>query len=161
EYYLKQLAAYEQAQHLRLLDYLDVHMYPQQPGVSLSGAGSAATQQMRLRSTRALWDPTYLDSSDGSWIDDTVDLIPRMGRWDANDSPGTKLSISEYNWGALDSLNGALAEADVLGIFGREGLDLAMLWDPPTASQPGAFAFRLYRNYDGGHHKFGDESVQA
>jgi hypothetical protein len=41
--------------------------------------------------------------------------------------PGTRLAITEYNWGGLDGLNGALAQADVLGIFGREGLALATL----------------------------------
>ena len=37
-------------------------------------------------------------------------------------------------------MNGALAQADVLGIFGREGLDMALLWEPPTLTQPGAYA---------------------
>jgi hypothetical protein len=75
--------------------------------------------------------------------------------------PGTKLAISEYNWGALDHINGALTQADVLGIFGREQLDLATLWEPPSANQPGAFAFRMYRNYDGAGNQFGNTSVQA
>ena len=35
------------------------------------------------------------------------------------------------------------------------------MWDPPTASQPGAFAFRMYRNYDGAGGQFGDVSVSA
>ncbi len=157
-WYLQQLHAYDQAHNLRLVDYLDLHMYPQAIGVSLAPAGSAATQQLRLRSTRSLWDPTYLDES---WINDYVNLIPRMKAWVANDYPGTKLAVSEYNWGALDNINGAVAEADVLGIFGREGLDLATLWDPPTTDQPGAYAFRLFRNYDSAHHRFGDTSVQA
>src|SRR5579859_1197053 len=158
DWYLQQMRAYEQQQGVRLVDYLDLHMYPQASGVALSGAGSTATQQLRLRSTRSLWDPTYLDES---CINDTVDLIPRMKNWVANDYPGTKLSISEYNWGALDDINGAMAQADVLGIFGREGLDLATLWAPPSSAQPGAFAFRMYRNYDGAHSKFGDTAVQA
>ena len=132
---------------MRLLDYLDLHYYPQASGVSLSGAGDAATQARRLRSTRvAVGSRRYVDES---WINEAVRLIPRMRDWVAQYYPGTKLAIGEYNWGALDHINGALAQADVLGIFGREGLDLATLWAPPTASQPGAFAFRMYRNYDG------------
>jgi len=158
EWYLQQLHAYQQAHAVRLLDYLDLHMYPQADGVALSPAGSAATQQLRLRSTRSLWDPTYVDES---WIAQPVDLIPRMRAWVASDYPGTRLAVSEYNWGALDDINGAVAQADVLGIFGREGLDLATLWDPPSTDQPGAYAFRLYRNYDGLHHRFGDTSVPA
>jgi hypothetical protein len=157
------MQAYEQANGIRILDYLDLHYYPQANGVSLSPAGNAATQALRLRSTRALWDETYADES---WIADVpegpyVRLIPRMHAWVETYYPGTKLAITEYNWGALDHINGALAQADVLGIFGREGVDLAALWGPPESNQPGAFAFRMYLNYDGYHHGFGETSIQA
>jgi len=131
--------------------------------VSLSPAGSAATQATRLRSTRSLWDPTYADES---WIAQVIDgpyvrLIPRMRDWVNTNYPGTKLAVTEYNWGAPESINGALAQADVLGIFGREGLDLATMWSPPASAQPGAFAFRMYRNYDGAGSQFGQTSVSA
>src|SRR5204863_2203380 len=119
---------------------VDLHFYPQD-GEALVPAGDAVLQAVRLRSTRSLWDPTYTDES---WIADTVRLIPRMREWVANNYPGTKLAITEYNWGGLEDINGALAQADILGIFGREGLDLATIWDPPSFSQPGAFAFRMY-----------------
>jgi hypothetical protein len=162
-WYLQQMHAYEQAKGVRILDYLDLHFYPQAPGVALSPAGDANQQALRLRSTRALWDPSY---NDESYIRDLdtgayLQMIPRMRGWVADNYPGTKLAISEYNWGALDHINGALAQADVLGIFGREGLDLATIWDPPDSDQPGAFAFRMYRNYDGAGHGFGDTSLQA
>jgi hypothetical protein len=104
---------------------------------------------------------------DESWIAGAgpeggiVQLIPRMRAWVEQYYPGTKLAVTEYNWGALGHINGALAQAEVLGIFGREGLDLATLWAPPEADQPGAFAFRIYRNYDGAGSRFGDTSVQA
>jgi len=162
EWYLEQMQAYETAHGTRILDYLDVHYYPAASGVSLSDAGNASTQALRLRSTRSLWDPTYHDES---WIEDTTDepiqMIRRMKQWVADNYPGTKTAITEYNWGALNHINGALAQADVLGIFGREGLDLATLWGPPTAGQPGAYAFRMYLNYDGDGAKFGDVSVRA
>lgn len=161
-WYLQQFHSYEQSHGVRLLDYFDEHFYPQESGVALSSAGDAATQALRLRSTRALWDPSYTDES---WTTDLglgpVQLIPRMKQWVAQYYPGTKIAISEYNWGGLESMNGALAEADVLGIFGREGVDRAQLWSPPTSSQPGAFAFRMYRNYDGHGGRFGDVGVQA
>src|SRR5262249_31150456 len=64
-------------------------------------------------------------------------------------------------FGGLEHINGAVTQADVLGIFGREGLDLATMWDPPSANQPAAYAFRMYRNYDGQGHMFGDTRVQA
>jgi hypothetical protein len=163
-WYLRQMQAYEQQNGVRILDYLDLHYYPSASGVSQSTAGNVTTQALRLRSTRSLWDPTYIDES---WISDMADggiavqLIPRMKEWVNTNYPGTKLAITEYNWGGLESINGALTEADVLGIFGREGLDLATLWGPPTAAQPGAFAFRIYRNYDGAGHGFGDMEVQS
>ncbi len=157
-WYLQQMQAYETTHGVRILDYVDVHSYPEADGVSLAPAGDAATQALRLRSTRSLWDPTYTDES---WIGQPVTLIPRMKQWVTENYPGTKLAITEYNWGALDHINGALAQADVLGIFGREGLDLATLWGPPETDQPGAYAFRMYRNYDGQCHTFGQTSVQA
>jgi len=163
-WYLQQMNSYEQEHGVRILDYLDLHYYPQAGGVALSPAGDAATQALRLRSTRSLWDPSYMDES---WISSTqpggvaVSLIPRMKDWVDANYPGTKLAVSEYNWGALDNINGALAQADVLGIFGREGLDLATLWAPPNATDPGAFAFRMYRNYDGAGAGFGDVSTLA
>ena len=157
EWYLQQMKAYEQANGLRILDYIDEHYYPQASGV-FSNNTDAATNALRLRSTRSLWDPSYTDES---WIADKVQLIPRMRSWVADNYPGTKLAISEYNWGALHHINGALAQADVLGIFGREGVHLATLWSPPAANEPGAFAFRMYRNVDGKGGRFGNHGVRA
>jgi hypothetical protein len=53
-----------------------------------------------------------------------------------------------------------LVQADVLGIFGRERLDLATLW-PETTDDHYADAFRIYRNYDGSHSRFGDTYVSS
>lgn len=163
-WYLQQFRQAEQTSGQRLLDYLDLHYYPQASGVTLQPAGDADRQALRLRSTRALWDPSYVDES---WIVDTeggntsVQLLPRMRAWRDTFYPGTKLAITEYNWGGLEHINGALTQADVLGIFGRERLDMAMLWGPPTADQPGAFALRMYRNYDGSGSSFGDQGLPA
>ncbi|MEM7115476.1 MAG: glycoside hydrolase family 44 protein [Chloroflexota bacterium] len=157
-WYLQQMAAYEAANEVRILDYLDLHYYPQQANVALQPAGDANTQALRLRSTRALWDASY---SDESWINEPVYLLPRMRQWVDNNYPGTKLAISEYNWGGLEHINGAVTQADILGIFGREGLDMATIWDPPAAHQPGAYAFRMFLNYDGQNGRFGETSILA
>ncbi|MEZ4714202.1 MAG: glycoside hydrolase family 44 protein [Caldilineaceae bacterium] len=157
-WYLQQMQAYEEQNGVRILDYLDLHFYPQAQGVALTGAGDAETQARRLRSTRGLWDASYTDES---WIDEPVRLIPRMREWVDQYYPGTKLALTEYNWGGLDHMNGALAQADILGIFGREGLDLATLWAALGNNDPFAFAFRMYRNYDGSGSRFGDISVHA
>jgi hypothetical protein len=157
EWYLQQMKSYEQQHGKRILDYLDEHYYPQASGV-VSDNTDAPTNALRLRSTRSLWDASYTDES---WINDKVNLIPRMKTWVANNYPGTKLAISEYNWGALGHINGALAQADVLGIFGREGLDMATLWAPPQSTDPAAYAFRMYRNVDGQGGRFGAQAVKA
>jgi hypothetical protein len=65
QWYLKQFAHAQRTTGTRLLDYFDEHFYPQESGVALSPAGNAATRALRLRSTRALWDPRYVDES---WI---------------------------------------------------------------------------------------------
>jgi hypothetical protein len=143
----------------RLLDYFDQHYYPQ-----ISGDKTPDANALRLRSTRSLWDPSYVEES---WIGPSgvnappLQFIRTMKQWIAQYNPGTKTAITEYNWGALDDINGALAEADVLGIFGREGLDLATIWGEPKPTDPAAYAFRMYRNYDGAGSRFGDISVSA
>jgi hypothetical protein len=84
-----------------------------------------------------------------------------MKSWVANDYPGTKAAIDEYNFGGMEAINGALTQADILGIFGREGLDLGVLWPTTNPSQqiPGMMAFAIYRNYDGKKSTFGDTAL--
>jgi len=135
-----------------LLDVLTLHFYPQSG--EFSDDVSPAMQQLRNRSTRSLWDPNYRDES---WIDDVVMLIPRMRSW----SGGLKIGITEYNWGAEHHINGATTQADILGIFGREGLDLAARWTTPDRGTPVYEAIKLFRNYDDRRSGFGDLSVSA
>ncbi|GCE29697.1 hypothetical protein KDA_51810 [Dictyobacter alpinus] len=159
-YYLQQMKNYEQQHGTRLLDYLDVHYY----GDQSSNDDNATTNAARLDSTRALWDPTYNGpNSLGQYLSppQKVGQIQALKNWINQYYPGTKLSISEYDFGAHKTLNGALTQADVLGIFGREGLDSANLWNTPTATDPTAYTYRLFLNYDGNGGRFGDTSFQA
>jgi PKD repeat protein len=75
--------------------------------------------------------------------------------------PGLKTAITEYNWGAEGHINGATTQADIYGIFGREGLDIATRWTTPDASTPTYKAMKIWRNYDGNKSTFGDVSVAA
>jgi hypothetical protein len=140
----------------RLLDYFTVHFYPQ--GGEFGNDTGSAMQTRRNRSTRALWDPNYLDET---WINAKVQLIPRLRGWVNRYYPETKIGITEYNWGAENHMNGATAQADILGIMGRENLDLATRWTTPATSTPTYNAMKLYRNYDGKKSTFGDTSVFA
>ena len=162
-WYLQQMRAYEQQKGVRILDYFDEHYYPVVDDLCLANcpAGDAKTQAARLRSTRSLWDSTYTDES---WIGKSnppLTILPRFRQWIKEDYPGTKLAITEYNWGGIASMNGALTQADILGIFGREQVDLATLWGPPKSSEPTAYTFRMYMNYDGKGGKYGDTWVRS
>lgn len=139
------------------LDVVSVHYYPE--GGEYSNDVSIAMQLRRNRSTRSLWDPSYVDET---WIADRVQLVPRLRRWvDTYYRPGTPLAITEYSWGADGHISGALAQADVLGILGREGVTIATRWQAPKAGTPVFQAMQMYRNYDGRRSTFGDISVRA
>ncbi|QRK08137.1 PKD domain-containing protein [Archangium violaceum] len=153
---LDQFRQNEQSTGRRLLDIFTVHYYPQ--GGEFSSDTTTAMQLRRNRSTRALWDPSYTDES---WIQDEVMLIPRLKSWVQSYYPGTRIGITEYNWGADAHINGATAQADILGLFGREGLDYGVRWESPAASTPTFKAMKLYRNYDGLNSTFGDVSVSC
>lgn len=147
-YYLQQFAAYDKAHGKRLLDYFDGHYYP------LSQDGE--TDEVRLEATRSLWDATYVEKDWYGKYHGAINLIPSFHGWADKYYPGTKIGISEYGWGDMKTLLGTLIQADALGIYGRERLDLACLFGPPKATDPGANAFRLYLNYDGQGSKYGD-----
>ena len=140
----------------RLLDVFTVHYYPQ--GGEFSNDVSSAMQLRRNRSTRSLWDPAYVDETG---INDRVQLIPRLRGWVNTYYPGTATGITEYNWGAENHINGATTQADIYGIFGREGLDMAARWTTPASSTPTYKAMKMYGNYDGSGSRFGDTSVAA
>lgn len=155
-WYLQQFAEEEKRSKTRLLDVFGLHFYPQNG--EFSADVSPEMQKKRNRSTRAMWDTNYRDES---WINDTVRLIPRMKEWVRTNYPGTKIAITEYNWGGDGHMNGATAQADLLGIFGREGLDIATRWTAPQRGTQTFEAIRLYTNYDGARSSFGETSIQC
>ena len=177
-WYLQQAQTYEQQNGVRILDILSLHWYPQGlrtvPGGPITNEEydpthpaqevTTATKNLRNQSTRSLWDPNYVDQS---WIHDLgyqnnkPHLIPLMRQWVNTYYPGTQIGITEYNWGAENDPNGATAQAEILGIFGREGLDVATRWTSPPAGSNVYNAYKMYRNYDGAHSKFGDLSVSC
>jgi hypothetical protein len=184
EYYLQQFKNYSQQYGIRLLDYVDIHGYfaPNYPAnsansVAFTTAGDTGEQQARMNATRVFWDPTYTDPNDPqpNYITDSnyttscappaqaPQLIPMMQKWVADDYPGTKTGIDEYNFGGLESINGALVQADILGIFGRQGLDMGAFWPSMnySAQGPGNYSFAMYRNYDGNDSTFGDTYLYA
>lgn len=141
---LQQAKAHEDQTGQRILHYLDLHYYPQ-------GGDPPAI-------TRSLWDPEYTDPS---WIADTIRLVPRMREWVEQSYPGTKLAVSEYDFYHHAEPVGAVTYAEVLGIFGREGVHLATAWGTPSETDVAFAAYRLYRNFDGNGGQFEPVSVRA
>jgi len=154
-WFLRQMRTLEKHGGKRLLDYVTVHYYPQAQDVFSPAVDLTATK-LRLETVRSLWDPFYPDPS---WINDKIYLIPRLKRWVAEAYPGTKVGLTEYNWGGEADISGALALADVLGIFGREGIDLACYWTTPPEGSFAAAAYALYRNADSAGATFGGEKL--
>ncbi|MGA9734124.1 MAG: glycoside hydrolase family 44 protein [Candidatus Acidiferrales bacterium] len=153
QYYLQQMAAYDAAHQQRILDYFDEHYY-----------GGGSTDALELADTRSLWDPTY---NSGTWVeqyyfDGPMNLLPRFRSWIQTYYPGTKLSISEYSFAmGTNPLVDMLTETDVLGIFGVQALDFANMWNVPKPTDPLAYSFRIFRNFDGAGAQFGETSVNA
>ena len=144
-YYLKVLAEHEKRTGIRVLDVLDLHGYPYAEGVH-SERADASVAALRIRTTRMLWDPTYVDES---WVKEPVRLLPRMREWVDKYYPGRGLSIGEWNFGGEAHMSGALATAETLGRFAQFGVTSAFYWTYPAANSPTMWAFRAYRDYDG------------
>jgi hypothetical protein len=165
EWWLAQMAAAEKSAGKRLVDGMDLHWYPEAQGGGqriIKGGTSAAEITAREQAPRSLWDSTYTETS---WITQSstngpINLIPRLKAKIAAKYPGTMLSFTEWNYGAGNHISGAIASADVLGIFGRDGVSLATMW--PLGDESFTYAaFRSYRDYDGHGKAFGDTSIAA
>jgi hypothetical protein len=152
-----------------LVDVYDFHWYPEatdSAGARITGLNGASLSddqvQAIVQSPRSLWDPTYQEKS---WITQAlggpIHILGRLQAKIAAESPGTKLSITEYNNGGAQHIAGTIAQADNLGVFGAQSLFAANLW-PLQANETYLLAgFRAYRNFDGANHNFGDTSVAA
>jgi mannan endo-1,4-beta-mannosidase len=170
DYYLQQLSAASTSAGHALIDAFDVHWYTD---------SSDPTQC--VQNPRLFWDPNYTSLSasqvdqidmgystgdfDNNWY--PREIIPRIlgkiaNAYPAGGTPAPGVSFSEYNCGCETSIEGGIAEADLLGVFGREGAFAATAWplqDPSGNYLVGAFA--VYRNYDGNSSVVGDTAVRA
>jgi len=166
DFYLGQMALAEVNTSHRLVDVLDVHWYPEATGGGVRITGddtSAAVADARKQAPRSLWDPNYTETS---WItqfstNGPIRLLPRLKDKITANYPNTRLAVTEYNYGAGGHISGGIAQADVLGIFGRENIFAATLW-PLSGSNNFIYGgFDMFRNYDGTNGSFGDTSIRA
>lgn len=167
EWYLQRICTETGPAGVHLVDYLDLHYYPQGAGIAgldndVNAGEQPSVQTKRMRSLRELYDPGY---SSESWIGQTAypipNLLPRARAAIAARCPGTKLALTEYKWGPDNGVSSAVAQAELLAIFGREGVDYATRWVAPVDGSLAEHAFRLYLNYDGTHTRVTGDSVPA
>jgi hypothetical protein len=167
DFYLQQMRLAEQSAKCRLLDVLDVHWYPEARGDNVRVCEDDARPPVasaRVQAPRSLWEPGYTEKS---WITQwsthgPIRLLPRLREKIEKNYPGTRLAITEYYYGGGDDISGGLAQADVLGIFGREGLFAAALWHIGRTDDRFIYAaFAMYRNCDGKGGGFGDTGLGA
>ena len=140
---LKLAAAQEAATHVRPLDCVDMH-YP------FPGKG--------LGDTSALWDATG------------TSVVPHVQGWINGTYPGTGICVSEYNVpkdggdGSTPDATTGTQEADVLGMYGRLGYQVASYWTTlvhGSTHLPIYNAMAMYRSYDGNGARFGAFSIGA
>lgn len=166
EFYLAQMKRAGNTTGERLLDVLDLHWYPEAKGDNKRITEAAATPGIvhaRMQATRSLWDASYVEDS---WITQSlggkpIDLLPRVRAKIAKCYPGTKLAFTEYQYGGQNDISGAIAQADALGIFGREGVFAAALWPYGGPANYVHAAFDAFRNYDGRGAQFGELALKA
>lgn len=157
-----------------LVDVYDFHWYVEEYDASgtraldLTGTTLTPAQiQLIVQSPRALWDPTFTDSTNSNpWIYQELGNTPIniLGRLQAKidaENPGMKISITEYENGGTNHIAGTIAQADNLGIFGSQGVFAASFWPPSGTYSYVLAGFRAFRGFDGANACFGDTSLQT
>ncbi len=171
-YYLQQLAAAETTYGRRLVDVLDIHWYPEAGANDAGGQWTRITADntdplvvaARKQAPRSLWDATYTEDS---WIAQwgtmgPIRLLPRLQDKINQHYPNTLIGITEYYYGGGDHISGGIAQADVLGIYGRDGVFAANLWRLGAGNHSFIYGgFEMFRDFDGSNGSFGNTSIGA
>ena len=165
-YYLDEMRKAEEEQGKRLVDVIDVHYYSEAKGqcrvTECEDYTHTECVEARLQSPRTLYDPMYIENS---WIGNSfqgyLPILPKLNESIEEYYPGTKLALTEYNFGGGDHISGAVAEADALGVFASNGVYVSNLWAINSDFTYQLAAIDLYTNYDGNGSHFGDTLVTA
>lgn len=142
--YLDQMKQASDAAGTRLLDVLDIHYYSESARVGAED---------RVQSVRTLYEAGFAENSwIGKWCQANVPILPTVQKSIDTYYPGTKLAISEYNYGGED-VSATIAQAEALGCYADANVYFASLWGGNEYMFSG---INLYTNYDGKGGKFGD-----
>ncbi|MCI6560288.1 MAG: glycoside hydrolase [Ruminococcus sp.] len=143
--YLDQMKKASDEAGTRLLDVLDIHYYSESARVGAED---------RVQSVRTLYEKGFVENSwIGQWCQANVPILSTVQASIDKYYPGTKLGITEYNFGGEDDPSGAIAQAEALGCYADQGVYFASLWGGSGYIFSG---LTLYTNYDGNGSSFGD-----
>ncbi len=162
DYYLDEMKKAEDEAGVRLLDVLDIHYYTEAKGEcgerKCEHYDEEGCVKEKLNSTRSLWDADYQEKS---WITDAgaefLPLLPNVQQSIDKYYPGTKIAITEYDFGGCYDISGGIMQADALGVFAKNGVYFASLFAGKALYQ--CAAIDLYTNYNGKGSGFGDTLV--
>jgi hypothetical protein len=168
-WWLNEVSWQDQIANTRSLDIFDIHAYPDAP--DMSSWTTAQKRALAVSIYRDYWDPSLVSQSGlsapyatGIQPKNTIAFrIPRMRAIVNSTYPGTPMAFTEWSaeFAGASDFSTALGDADAYGILGRERMTLASRWGAPDPANPNYQALKLYTNYDGAHHGFGQVSVSA
>lgn len=163
DYFLDEISKTMDPDGHRAVDVLDIHWYPEARGdkrIIDDDADSPADRDARLQAPRSLWDSTFKEKS---WITSMpvyyLPLLPKVKASIDRYCPGLKLAFTEFKYGGDNDISGAIALADVLGLFGRNDIYAACHWSSTEAF--GNAAYKLYLDYDGQGASFGSYVLEC
>ena len=167
-WWLNQIYWFDKINGARTLDVFDIHAYADcGPTTNFT---SAQLQAATAKCAGYYWDPATVNpDTDNTYTTNEEPNpgipfhIPRFRAMVNAIYPGTPLSYTERGAGLAansgSDFSTAIADADTLGVFGREGLSFASRWGGPSPGTAEYLAWKMYTNYDGSHDRFGTVSV--
>jgi hypothetical protein len=167
-WWLNQIKWLDQINGARTLDVFDIHAYAD--GGPTSGFTNEQLRAATVKAAGFYWDPATVNQNTNNTNTTNQEpnpgipfVIPRFKAMVNAIYPGTPLAFTEWSYGVAQNADSdfstAIADADTLGAFGREGLSFATRWGAPTSGNPNYQALKMYTNYDGLHHQFGSLSI--
>jgi hypothetical protein len=169
-WWLNQIKWLDQIDGARTLDVFDIHAYADCGPTN--NFTNAQLQAATVACAGFYWDPATVNpDSNNTWTTNEEPnpgipfVIPRFKAMVNAIYPGTPLSFTEWGAGLAQNAGAdfstAIADADTLGVFGREGLGFASRWGGPSSGTAEYQAWKMFTNYDGAHHMFEPLSIQT
>lgn len=142
EWFIKQLGDYEKQNNKQLLEYLDIHCYPEGDNWQ---TGDAADITMRMRETRELWDESFFAET---WFTMSMGYLRRLRTLADQHAPWLKMSCTEFSYGNEWDVVDSVLTLNALAIYAREGVDLATRWSVPATGSITSYAYAFLNDYD-------------